>query len=202
MKFLRGLLAASYPFLVFAGLRWFEPRWVALLLGVVVVLRAMLTWQRPSANDLRQLAAPGLLVAGVIGLAFVFNNARALLFVPALVSGALFVAFARTLRTGPPLVETFARLHEGEISDTQVRYFRTVTVVWCVFLAANTAVCLGLAVAGDLSLWTLYTGLVSYLLIGAVFGVEFLVRSWRFRKYQGTLVEPLFRRLFPEDPST
>jgi len=201
MKLLRGLLAVAYPFLIYAGLRWLEPRSVALLLGGAVALRAVLGWHRPSAQELRRLAVPGLLVAAVLLLTLALNDARALLFVPVLVNGALLVAFGRTLR-GPSLVETFARLREPELSDAQIRYCRTVTGVWCVFFAANAAVCLWLALDADLWLWTLYTGLVSYLLVGAVFAVEFVVRSWRFRNYQGTLVEPIFRRLFPQGPPT
>jgi uncharacterized membrane protein len=201
MKLLRGLLAVAYPFLIYAGLRWLEPRSVALLLGGAVALRAVLGWHRPSAQELRRLAVPGLLVAAVLVLTLALNDARALLFVPVLANGALLVAFGRTLR-GPSLVETFARLREPELSDAQIRYCRTVTGVWCVFFAANAAVCLWLALVADLWLWTLYTGLVSYLLVGAVFAVEFVVRSWRFRNYQGTLVEPIFRRLFPQGPPT
>ena len=200
MKLLRGLLVVAYPFLVFVGLYWLEPRWVALLLGGSFLLRALLRWHRPSADELRQLLAPGLLVASVLGLTLALNEARFLLFVPSLVNAALLVAFARTLRFGPPLVETFARMREEELSDAQIRYCRSVTSVWCVFFAANAGFCLWLALASELWLWTLYTGLLSYLLVGLLFGAEFVVRSWRFGRYRGTAVEPLFRRLFPHGP--
>ncbi len=40
MKILNGLLAAAYPFLIFAGLHWLEPRAVAALLGLTVLARA------------------------------------------------------------------------------------------------------------------------------------------------------------------
>jgi uncharacterized membrane protein len=200
MRLLRALIAVAYPFLIFLGLRWLEPRWVAMGLGAAVVLRALLRWHRPSAEEVRRLAVPGLLVAAVLGPTLVLNDARLLLFVPVLVNGALLVAFARTLLHGPPLVETFARLQDGDLTEAQVRYCRTVTGIWSAFFAANAAACFALARSGDMWLWTLYTGLVSYLLVGALFAGEFVVRSWRFRNYQGTLVEPLFRRLFPQDP--
>ena len=60
---------------------------------------------------------------------------------------------------------------------------------------------LWLALAGDLWSWALYTGLVAYVLMGILFAVEFVVRSWRFRNYQGTVLEPLFERLFPQGPT-
>jgi uncharacterized membrane protein len=202
MKLLRGLLAVAYPFLIFAGLRWFEPRWLALLLGSSVLLRAMMRWHRPSVAEFRRLLAPALLVFSVLALTLVMNDARYLLFVPAMVNGALLVAFGRTLRVGPPLVETFARMQHPDLSTAQVRHCRTVTLVWCVFFAGNAAFSLWLALAADLWLWTLYTGLIAYILVGLIFAAEFLVRSWRFRNYQGTLVEPLFRRLFPHGPTS
>lgn len=200
MKLLRGLLVLAYPFLVFAGLSWLGPRWLALLLGGGLLARVASGWRRPSREELHRLLAPGALVLLVVGPCLLWNDGRTLLFVPALVNVALLVAFGRTLRRGPPLVETFARMQHPDLSPAQVGHCRTVTGVWCVFFAANAAFSFWLAVAGDVWLWTLYTGLVAYLLMGLIFGVEFVVRSWRFRNYQGTLAEPLFRRLFPQGP--
>lgn len=201
MKLLRGLLAVAYPFLIFAGLHWLEPRWLALLLGGTILLRAATRWRRPSRDELLRLLTPAALVGSVLVLTLAMNDARYLLFVPAMVNAALLVAFARTLRVGPPLVETFARLQHPDLSPAQVRHCRAVTLVWCVFFAANGGFALWLALEADVWLWALYTGFVSYLLIGLVFAAEFVVRSWRFRNYQGTLVEPLFRRLFPQGPT-
>lgn len=201
MKLLRGLLAVAYPFLVFAGLRWLEPRWVALLLGGSFLLRAVMRWRRPSRDELRRLLTPGLLVSSVLVLTLVMNDAQYLLFVPAMLNAALLIAFGQTLRVGPPLVETFARLQHPDLSAAQVRHCRAVTLVWCVFFVANGGFSLWLALEAELWLWTLYTGFISYLLIGAIFAAEFVVRSWRFRNYQGSVVEPLFRRLFPQGPT-
>ena len=201
MKLLRGLLAVAYPFLIFAGLRWLDPRSLALLLGGALVLRAVMGWHRPSREELRRLVTPALLVSSVLVLTLAMNDARYLLFVPALINGALLVAFGRTLRVGPPLVETFARLAHPDLSEAQVRHCRAVTLVWCVFFVVNGGFSLWLALQADIWIWTLYTGLIAYLLMGVIFATEFVVRSWRFRNYQGSLVEPLFRRLFPQGPA-
>ena len=199
MRLLRGLLEGAYPFLVFAGLRWLEPRQVALLLVGLLALRAALRWRRTSAEALRRLAVPGLLVAAALGPTLATNDPSALLFVPVWMSVALFVAFSRTLRGGPTLVETFARLQDPDLTPAQVRHCRHFTIAWCIFFAANAAVYTAFALRADLWLWTLYAG-VSYLLMGALFVAELGVRYWRFRNYQGSLFEPIFRRLFPEGP--
>lgn len=200
LRILSGALAVAYPLLIFVGLRWLEPRWMAVAIAAAVVLRTALRGRRPSSAELRLLATPGLLVAGVLGTAFVANDARTLLFVPVLINAALLLAFARTLRNGTPIVETFARLQDSDLTDAEVRYCRTVTGVWSFFFAANAAVTLWLALFADLWLWTLYTSGIAYVLVGALFVVEFVVRSWRFQRYAGSVVEPIFRRIFPPPP--
>jgi uncharacterized membrane protein len=69
--------------------------------------------------------------------------------------------------------------------------------VWCVFFVLNSGVILWLALRGPLEHWVLYTGLVAYLLMGALFTAEMTYRAWRFRRYQGEVTDVFFRRLFP-----
>jgi uncharacterized membrane protein len=126
---------------------------------------------------------------------------RALLLVPVLISTGLLMAFGRTLWRGASMVETLARLREPHLSDAQVRHCRTVTAVWCGFFAVNAAVCLALALYADLWLWTLYTGVVSYALMGLLFAAELVVRNWRFHNFSGAFARPLLQRLFPQGPS-
>jgi uncharacterized membrane protein len=203
MRILRGLLAVAYPLLVYAGLRVLSPRELALGLMAVFLLRAVTRWRRPAAADLRELRVPGLILGSVLAATLWWDEARFLLLVPVLVNLALLVVFGRTLAgEGPSMVETFARLQAHDLSRDEVVYCRSVTRVWCVFFLANAGVSLWLALHGDAKLWALYTGIVAYLLVGLLFAVEFVVRAKRFGRYEGTLVEPLFRRLFPRDDVT
>lgn len=196
MTLLRAILGLAYPIIVFLGLRYTDARTVALVLAAVFAARGLLRWQRPSAAQLRRLLPLGLGVALVLGVAAVLNDPRSLMFVPAALNAALLASFARTLRgAGPPMIETFARLQDPELSPAQVLHCRRVTVVWCAFFLANGAVSLALALQGDVARWALYTGLIAYLLMGVLFAAEFVVRAWRFDSYEGTLLEPVFRRL-------
>jgi uncharacterized membrane protein len=45
--------------------------------------------------------------------------------------------------------------------------------------------------------WTVYTGLVAYVLMGLVFAVEYVYRAWRFCEYRNALTDVVLRRLFP-----
>ena len=199
MRIPRGVLAVAYPFLLFAGLQGLEPRSVGAILAGLWLLRLIASGQRLAL--LRPLLAPSLCVAAVLVPTLVWNDPVALLFVPALVNLGLLFAFGRTLQSGPSMIERFARLQEDELSAEQIAHCRAFTIVWCAFFIVNIAVCLVLAIRGELPAWTLYTGLVSYLLMGGLFLVEWVVRAWRFRNYQGSIAEPLFRRWFPTEPS-
>lgn len=203
MNRLRGLLTLGYPLLVYAGLQWLEPRALALGLAALVALRGLTRWRRAPARELRRLAAPALLLAAALLASALWNDARGLLLAPALANAALLLAFGRSLLgAGPPLVETLARLQVPDLPPDEVRYCRSVTAVWCLFFALNGTLALWLALRGGREAWALYNGVIAYALVALLFAVEFTVRSWRFGRYGGTLVEPLFRRLFPRGPVT
>lgn len=200
MKWLLVALGVGYPFLIFAGLQLLEARWIALGVAVVFLLRWISSWRSLAREDVLRVLAPGLLVGATLGLTIALNDEHALLFLPVAVNATLLVAFGRTLISGPPLAETFARMQVPDLPPDEVRYCRGVTIVWCVFFVANGTVCGWLALFASPWVWTLYTGLISYLLIGLLFALEFTLRSWRFGRYAGTPVEPLFRRIFRAPP--
>jgi uncharacterized membrane protein len=201
-ELLRGLLTLAYPLVVYAGLAFLTPRQLAIGLSAVFALRAATRWRRATASDLGRLAPPALLLASVALAAALYDDPRFLLLVPAIMNGALLFAFGRTLfGGGPSLVETLARLQDGDLGAAEAAHCRRVTRVWCGFFLANGGVSLLLALRGDLAAWTLYTGVIAYLLMGILFAAELVVRARRFGRYEGTLVEPLFRRWFPKGPA-
>lgn len=93
---------------------------------------------------------------------------------PAVVVAVALAAFAISLfRT--PLVERFAR-GMGEVLDARgVAYCRKVTVAWVVFLSAHLAVTV-VTVFARREVWAFYNGCLAYLLMGAMFAGEWLVR--------------------------
>jgi uncharacterized membrane protein len=193
----RVLLGLAYPFIVLAALTLSDARGAALLAAAALALGTIAKRRQLDRAHLGRLL-PGLgLVGAVLVLAATFNEARFFLFVPTLINAALLVAFARTLGSGPSMVETLARWQGYEISGEKIRYCHAVTAGWCLFFALNGGVILWLALYAPLARWALYTGLVAYVLVGMLLVAELLYRAWRFRDYRDRFPDSVLRRVFP-----
>ena len=192
-----GLLGLSYPLLVYVGLTRLGIREVALALVLLAAARLAFSVRADSWQGRRPAIVPLALAGAVAGLGALLDDERVFLFVPFLVNAALLFGFARTLWRGPPIVETFANLQVDGLSPAEVSYCRTVTRAWCGFFAVNGSAALVFALFGSLESWAVYNGFAAYLLIAAFFTVEFVYRTWRFRRYQDGFTDPLFRRIFP-----
>ncbi len=197
MRVLVAIVGLGYPLLVYAGLLVFEPRVLVLGVGVFLLARAASSWRTWKRRDLGRVMVPVVLVAAVLVGAAIVNDGRVLLFVPALVNGALLIACARTLRRGPSMIETYARLRHPELPASRGPYLRAVTAMWCGFFIVNITISALLALYGTLEAWSVYNGILAYVLIGILLAAERVYRYWRFRNYQGGLLDPVFRRVFP-----
>ena len=178
----RAGLAVVYPIAIYIALRWFEPRFIALALAAIVVLQ-----QRERAGRLLQGLAPAAWAgAGVMVLlslvVWLGNDERVLRLWPVGINLGLLLVFGASLLRPPSMLERFARMLHPDLPAEGVRYTRRVTQVWCAFFLLNGAVASYTAFATTRETWVLYNGLVAYLLVGALFGGEWLVR----------------RRLFPQ----
>ena len=188
-----GLLA---PALLYLALSVASPRQVASALLLLVLVRAAAAARGGLHEHVRALRFPILALAGAGFVSLVWNDPLALLATPSLVSFGLLCAFAASLR-GESVVERLARAQAVSLSEEEVLYCRRVTVLWCAFLLGNGLLALWLALAATRAEWALYTGLVSYLLVGTLYASEFVYRQWRFRRYLGAPSDVLFRRIFP-----
>jgi len=81
-----------------------------------------------------------------------------------------------SLIIGPPVIERFARLRHPDLPPQGVRYTRNVTRVWCLFFAVNGSIAAALALWGSWAWWTLYNGLISYVLMAALILGEWWLR--------------------------
>ncbi|MBZ4415730.1 hypothetical protein [Myxococcus sp. RHSTA-1-4] len=166
---LLGLLSLAYPLLVYYGLGRFEPRWMALPLAGMAVVRAVATRER-----VWLAAAAGALVLAAASM--LGNHALPLKLYPVLVNTMLLTVFATSLAWPPSVIERLARLREPELPPSGVAYTRRVTQVWCGFFVFNGGMALATALWASDATWALYNGLLSYGLMGLLFAGEWVVR--------------------------
>lgn len=169
-------LTLAYPPAVYFGLQAMEPRTLGALLLATIVLRH---WQSSKRLAATVETAEWIILGGLCCLALgivAFNKEDLLLLYPAAVSLSLLVIFGRTLLRPPSMIERIARLSVPDLPSEGVRYTRRVTGVWCGFFVLNAAISLSTLFASR-EWWLLYNGFVSYLLMGLLFAVEWIVRG-------------------------
>lgn len=160
----------AFPFAVHFGLRQADPRWFAVALITLALLRAWFAAQR-----FWWWAALGAGLLGALSLAG--QGWLPLKLYPVVVNATLLGVFGASLWRGPPVVERLARLSEPDLPPAGVRYTRRVTQVWCGFFVLNGGLALHSALYWSSAAWALYNGLIAYLLIGALLGGEWLLRQ-------------------------
>ncbi|MCK9523487.1 MAG: hypothetical protein M0R76_10680 [Proteobacteria bacterium] len=178
-RIVNGLLVAVvaiYPLLVYLGLTHFAPRTVALLLLALLALRGTLFIGASKANW-RQLLPVGVAGLACTVTAAALQSERALLFLPVAINAIMLATFGATLWRKPSMVARFAALKEPHMTPRIVAYCDRVTLVWCGFFVFNGTAAALTVFSGSREYWTLYNGLISYVLMGLLFGIEYLVRQ-------------------------
>ncbi|GAL02444.1 hypothetical protein JCM19237_5337 [Photobacterium aphoticum] len=179
MRFITVLSAIAllgYPFAVYFGISQWGLGPVAAVLGILFVIR-VLAGRQARLRELKTIAylsgGAGITLA-VLGS--VFREHGWLMYYPVIVNALMLMLFGSSLWQSQTMIERFARLQDPDLPASGVRYTRTVTKVWCGFFVVNGAIALATCFM-PLSAWTLYNGLISYLLAGLLFGGEWLIRQ-------------------------
>ncbi|MCR5495136.1 MAG: AMP-binding protein [Treponema sp.] len=196
-KVLFYLVAAIYPVLIFTMLVVFKLPVRILSLCVVALAFAFFlsaTGSRKSdaesekkALDWRPMLSSALfLFAGL--LCFIFNEKVFLKLYSVSISTVLLFVFASSLFFKPNIIFRFACLGDksvkGSSFEAQVNeYCRKVTIVWCTFFVLNGSISAFTALhdfgSDELNdkIWSVYNGGISYILMGLLFAIEFIVRK-------------------------
>ena len=168
-----AIVGVAYPFLVYAGSGSLPPgAWA--VLGLALASGRMLAVR---GEKLARHLLPPLcfVVAAMAGTGAMAPELATRLY-PVLMSLAFASAFGLSLMRPPSLIEVFAALGKSAPPPTARPYMRRLTAVWCIFLLANSGAAAATLGAPEW-LWALYNGLISYLLIGALFLGERLLRK-------------------------
>ena len=168
-----GLLLAGllYPFAVYFGMEHFAPWQFGLLLGSLWLGRALLGPRKPGSL---WMAVTAIIFCLLLAL---FDSPLLLRWYPVLISGFMLGLFGLSLKYGPPVVERLARLREPQLPPRAIVYTRQVTIAWSAFFLCNGLLATALTLWAPLNWWMLYTGLISYGLMGLMFAIEWLIRQ-------------------------
>ena len=117
--------------------------------------------------------------------ASVWNAAIYLLYLPPILIPLLFWSvFFRSLLPGKePLVTHIGEQARGPLSVDMRIYTRKVTIMWTVMFALIASWSALLPWLASPALWSLFTNVINYVLVGALFALEFLYRKYRFRDH-------------------
>lgn len=172
----RGLFAvlvALYPFIIYFGLRILPPSFFGLLLAVLLMFRFGII-----PPEQRSTAVPLVVILLVYAVAAALSGSvTMLLYYPVLVNAILFVVFAGSLRSEEPLLLRIVRARGIPISSRGPGYLRLLTAIWSGFFVVNGLIAAWTTTA-SIEIWTIYNGMISYLLIGAL-----ILGEWVFRRY-------------------
>ncbi len=207
-KFLKALfyvIAAAYPILVFTLLVVLKVDTKIVSLCMIALAAAFFlsaTGNKKTGEngekkklDWKTLLRSALFLAAGL-FCFITGKEIFLKLYSVVISGTFLVVFGSTLFFEPNIIFRFATLADKKIIgsnyENQVKaYCKKVTIVWCCFFILNgtVAACttfadkiFGLSPEKAREVWAVYNGGISYVLMGILFVVEFIIRKLVDRK--------------------
>lgn len=118
----------------------------------------------------------------LIILLFHYTNWILVKYYPVVVDFIIFMLFFTSLFQKENLVQKIAKTMEPDIKPKAYEYARKLTYIWAIFLFFNFLVAT-LTVFMSERVWAIYNGIISYMLVGTFFVIEYIVRINFKRKY-------------------
>ncbi len=171
------LLVLCYPFAIYFGLSHFSPRYIAVGLAFIFLLRFILfksTASSRSKISLILITAAGIVisVAGIIS-----NNSLIIKLYPFVINLLMFGIFFNSILHPPTIIEKLAKIKTPNLPPEAIKYTRKVTITWCWFFVINGLIALWTTLFTSIKIWTFYNGFLSYIFIGIIFVTEYICRQ-------------------------
>ena len=115
-------------------------------------------------------------------LLFHFSKIYALKFYPVIVNSFIFCVFFSSVFCEETIIQKIDKKMDGELTDFSRNYTRKLTYVWCIFLFVNLSISFATVFMSP-KVWELYNACISYIALGVMFGVEYIVRIILRAKY-------------------
>ena len=167
-----------YPLIAFVSLSSEQPLYIISYLLLIIFVVSLDKCQH-------QQWGSATVLFFIIASIFYFmqqTNIQYLLFLPPLlIIFSLFVVFSQSLTEGKtPLISLYAKLLGDRLEERHLRYNRKLTIAWSVFFFTMGTSSILLALFGTFDNWSLFTHVISYLLVAVFFVIEFFYRKHHF----------------------
>lgn len=169
-KLLLTLASIAYPLLWYYGRENGAFFWLAAAMCILWLIRAAM----PQTAAQRAVA---LLLSAFFAAVLVFRLPDSMYWYPVAVNLLMLAVFGGSLFARQTVIERLARLQHPNLPPEGVRHTRRVTQIWCGFFVLNGATAAALAWLQRYDWWAVYTGIVSYILMGALFAGEWVYRK-------------------------
>ena len=176
-----------YPFAILAGLLYLEAplRVFPIALGSILLINLVADFPEMLKGNRAALLKVGgmvLAVGGVVLLMTLSENAGYAKLYPVFINLSLLVTFGLSLLRPPTIIWRFATMQNRSLNDhpdrdRAIAYCRKVTWIWSAFFVLNALAALITALWASDTFWSIYNGMVSYILIGLLFLGELIVRK-------------------------
>lgn len=170
-----AVVSVIYPLIWYFGQQYIGVTPIAVLMAVIWLVRACLA----RTGYHRKISSVVMVI--FLCLAFI-RSATAMYWYPVMVSMMMLLIFAGSLFSSQSLIERLARFKMPDLPPSGVRYTRKVTQIWVMFFIMNILITTVLIVTEQWQAWTVYTGIVAYVLMGVLFVGEFLYRQFCLKK--------------------
>jgi len=171
LKIIGVLAVMAYPFGVYFGLGYFSPRIIVAGIAALLALRMVVLREQIPRTRLPYIAGAVALI--ILAAASPIVGLKAY---PIVISLGFGGVFAYSLLRPPTIIEEVVRLRRPDLPPHVADYLRNVTIVWLAFFMINASISAATAFSGSIKLWTLYNGLIAYLIMGALLAGEFFFR--------------------------
>lgn len=164
------IASVMYPLLlwVFGNIAW-----IHILMAITCVGRAIF-----SKSGMFLLGGLCFVCLAIFSTMNIFESAA--FYYPVIINIALFIAFASSLK-GESVITRIARQSGGKMDENGVVYTRKLTKIWCGMFVFNGSIAAILAHNESKVYWSIFCGIISYVLIGVLLIGEYILRKFVWR---------------------
>ncbi|MGX2974384.1 hypothetical protein ACWIUH_05000 [Ursidibacter arcticus] len=143
----------------------------------ILVLSMAILWAFKAIQAVNLPRYFALFMVALLSFIYLTQTLGTMFWYPIIINAMLLVTFGGSLFSSQSLVERLARLKMPDLPHKAVLYTRKVTQVWCGFFIFNIVVSSVLIAIKNYEWWAVYTGGISYGLMGLLMLTEWLVRQ-------------------------